>query len=113
MSQTYFPGRPLVQESMPDHGQHLREIARVTNLVMRGQTNNTMQVTLAANAGSTIVTDARISMSTAVTATPMTADAAAELASGNMYFTPTAGEVVINHTNAASADRTFNLAISG
>lgn len=113
MSQTYFPGRPFVQEWMPDDGQHRRQIARGLNLVMQGHTNNTMQVTLAASAGTTTVMDARLSLSTSVTATPMTADAAAEIASGNMYFTPATGELVITHTNAASTDRTFNLAIHG
>jgi hypothetical protein len=98
---------------MPDIGQHLREIARVLNLAMRGQTNNTMTVTLTASATTTTVKDRRISIQTAPHLVPLTANAAGELAGGALYVVPTAGQVVIHHASAASTDRTFAMSIIG
>ena len=113
MTVTYYPGRQLVQESMPDHGQHLREIARTVNLLMRGQSNATLQVTLNAGVTTTTINDARISLQTAPMMVPTTANAAAELASGSVFVTPAKGQAVITHRNNAQTDRTFNVALIG
>lgn len=113
MTVAYYPGRPSVQESMPDEGQHRREIARVVNVLMQGHSNAVLQLTLTANAASTTVVDARISLQTAPVPTPLTANAAAEIAAGQMYFTPTKGQVVVTHRNLPATDRTFQLALLG
>ena len=46
MSQTYFAGRPLVNETMPDEAQHRRELARAVNNNTNGLTNESMSLTL-------------------------------------------------------------------
>jgi hypothetical protein len=98
---------------MPDETQHRRTLARVVNQAMKGATNNTLQVTLAPSAPTTTVTDPRISLSTAPHVAPLTADAAAEIAGGLLYFAPSAGQCVIHHANSASADRTFAMSLIG
>ncbi len=113
MTQTYFPGRAFVPEYLADEVQHRTQIARTLNSTMRGATNNTMLVTLAPSAASTTLLDVRISTSTAVALHPMTAHAAAELASGNMYAVPSAGQCVVYHTNSGVADRMFMASLTG
>lgn len=112
-TQVYGPGRPLAQEDMPDERQHRRQLARTVNLAMRGQSNNSMQVTLAASVATTTVIDARLSINTALHLIPLTADAAAEVAGGALYVVPAAGQAVIHHANAASTDRTFMASMIG
>jgi hypothetical protein len=108
------PGRPGVSPEAPDHTRQLRDIARKINEMNRGWLNCTIQVTLTANAASTTIKDARISLlNTAVLMCPTTAHAAAEIAAGTLYFTITDGQVVINHANNAQADRTFQMALIG
>lgn len=111
--QVYPPGRPFAQEWMPDAEQHRRNIARVTNVAMKGQTNNSLQITLATGTTTTTVKDARISLGTAPLLIPVTADAATEFAAGSLYVVPSAGQCIIHHTNSATADRTFAMALIG
>lgn len=107
------PARPGVQPQSTDQPRWLREIARTLNRINQGQFNCVLIVTLVANAASTTVTDSRISAQTACLPSPVTAHAAAEIAAGGLYFTPTNGQVVIAHANNAQTDRTFNLALIG
>ena len=124
-----FKGFPNV----PDHpGQphpenfrtFLITLAAAINRHNRGKSNfavdqagdGTLKVTLTANAASTTVTDERLSYYSAVVFDPMTANAAAELAAGTLYVTQTNrmnGAFTLTHANAASADRTFRMAILG
>lgn len=112
-TQVYFAGRPLVQEYMPDEGQHRREIARVLNLVMQGKTNNSFQVTLTENTATTTIIDSRISIATSITFMPVTANAGAEMVTGLLYAVPSAGQAIIHHDNNPETDRTFNVALHG
>lgn len=113
MSQTYFPGRPRVQEDMPDGRFHRRQIAQQLNGARKGALDCTLSVTLDAGTTTTTVVDSRISLSTAPVLTATTAHAAAEVAAGGLYVVPSKGQCVITHANNAETDRTFQLALIG
>lgn len=106
-------GRPRVSEFQPDEGQHRRQIARALNEALAGRLDCTKLVTLTEDVTTTTVTDARININTAVLAMPTTANAAAEIGAGGMYFTTANGSVVVTHANNAQTDRTFMLAFIG
>ena len=109
------PGAQPVPEFLPDGGEHRRQIARRLNLVQQGKLNASLDVTLAANAASTAVADPRIGFYSVVApAMAMTAHAAAELASGNLYVDSlTKGACVVHHSNNAQTDRVIRFLIVG
>lgn len=111
MTQTYFPARPLVDEWMPDVGQHIRQIARVLNETQRGHINIGFMTTLTPSATTTVITDARISLQTAVHLSPLTASAA--VAYPSIYTVPEAGLATIHHPSAVAADQNFMTTIVG
>lgn len=111
MAVSYFPGRPLAQEYMPDAVQHRRDLARTANQAMRGLVNTTMSVTLTASATSTTIKDPRISLQTCMALMPTTANAAAALAT--TYVVCSAGQAVITHASNTQSDRIFTAAIQG
>lgn len=113
MAQTYNAGRKLVPEFLFDEKQHRRILAVAVNQAMRGQSNNSLLVTLDPSVASTLVTDARISLQTACHMVAQTASAATEQASGNLYVVPEAGMATVFHTNSAVADRTFAMSLVG
>jgi hypothetical protein len=98
---------------MPSERQHRQTLARAINSALGGQIDCTMPVTLATGATSTVIQDARISLLTAALFAPQTAHAAAELASGGMYWVCSKGQCVITHSNAMIADRTYTVALLG
>ena len=87
--------------------------ARVAiNELMEGRTNAWGEVTLSSGATQTVLSDVRLSPTSAVFLSPMTANAAAELASGNLYIDGyEKGQCTIHHTNSAATDRTFRFVI--
>jgi hypothetical protein len=86
----------------------------VVNGIMRGKINSTGSLTLAANAETTVFHQPLIGGSSVILLQPATANAAAELAGGRLYFdVPGNGSVVIHHQNSAASDRTFGYAIFG
>jgi len=87
---------------------------------MRGRTNNVGQVTLTANAASTVVSLAKgqLSKDSAIIFDPLTANAATELYGATMYVTSANRDVAnkqftITHANNANADKTFRYIIVG
>ena len=97
-----------------DGAEHRRQIAVVLNQVLLGRLNNTGSTTLATSAATTVVTDRKVAASSRIFFTARTANAAAELASGNMYVSAVTGEsFTITHTNSATTLRTFDYAIFG
>jgi hypothetical protein len=70
-----------------------------------GRLSNGGEVTLTASAGSTTVTRRGVSAGDGVFLMPMTANAAAALAT--TYIVPAKGQFVITHANNAQADKTF------
>ena len=109
------PNAQPVPEFLADDKEHRREIARRLNLITQGKLNITFDVTLAANVASTTVSDPRIGFYSAVVpAMAMTRNAAAELASGNVYVdTLLKGSCVVHHSNNAQTDRTIRFLIIG
>lgn len=105
-----------VPEQMPNEKEHRRIIARVVNTHTKGKFNCTLPLTLTANANSTTLNDARIGYGSLIVPMPQTANASAEIASGNMYIPQTTqlvGSAVIQHTNNAQTDRVFVMGIFG
>lgn len=82
-----------------------------------GRSNATGTVTLSVNSATTVVTPAQAGMiatGSQPILTSITRDAAAELASGNMFVSNVSvGSFTITHSNNAVADRTFLYAILG
>jgi len=104
----------LPPQDYEDEKQHRRLLSRAIASLMGGKTNNVIEVTLTANAASTTVTDARIANSTALIPVPLTANAAAELAT--MYVSNTGrvnNSASITHANNAQTDRTFKFVLVG
>lgn len=104
-------GYPTAQTDNPNERLHRRNIAHVVQGVMQGRINATLTVTLTPSATVSTVTDARISIQSAILMSPQTAHAAADMTS--MYFVPANGSVTINHANNTNADRTFTMVIIG
>jgi len=104
-----------VPEFLPDDREHRRQMARQLNSLLQGKLNISLDITLAANAASTTIVDARIGAASAVLpAMALTAHAAAELASGNVYVDGlTKGTCVVHHSNNAQTDRTIRFLILG
>lgn len=91
-----------------------RNVSTTVNNIMRGKTNNTGSVTLTANAATTTLSDPNIGGNSVVNFSPTTANAAAEVGNGTLYFdAPGSGSVVIEHANNAQTDRTFNYIVIG
>lgn len=96
--------------------RHGQQVATAVGLAMQGKLNATGTLTLTANAATTALNDARLTVGSVVLFDPTTANAAAELAAGTMYVL-TANRNnrtwTVTHANAASTDRTFAYVIIG
>ena len=75
--------------------------------LFQGRSNAVGQVTLTANAASTVVTALNIGSGSRPQLTPKTANAAAALAT-TYVATVTVGSFTITHANNAQADKTFH-----
>lgn len=106
--------RPPSFDEVADIGW-VRRIADAANNLLKGKMNVVLSITLAANAASTTITDARISVYSALILQPMTASAAASLweAPYVLATVQNNGSVVLTHSNTADIDKTFNLVILG
>ena len=116
-----IPGYPGVPTFIPNVDmnsvrQHLQSVVAVVNRLNSGKINAVIKVTLAANASQTVVTDARLTLFGGVTFDPLTANAAAEVASGTIYVAAAnrrSGEWTITHANNSQTDRQFRMVIIG
>ena len=92
----------------------LPRIADFCNQLLRGKLNVTSAFTLAANAATTTIIDARIGPTSDIDWTPTSQHAAAEIAGGAFYLVSrTKGSFVLAHANNPQTDRTFLLKIIG
>ena len=90
----------------------VRRIVDTVNRSLSGKLNVTLNVTLAANAASTTVIDARISAFSALLFTPLSANAAVEQAAGGLYVSAQqSGQATVQHANNAQIDRVFRMVI--
>lgn len=95
-------------------GDDQRSTADILNRLLRGKINSVgaATFTLTANAATSTLSDVNIGGPSFIGLMPMTAHAAAELAT--LYFnTPLKGSVVVNHANTAQTDRTFTYVVLG
>lgn len=83
----------------------IKQNAAIRQLI-EGRSNAVGSVTLAANAGSTVVTAVNCGASSAVFLFPTTANAAAIVAA-TYVGTVAAGTFTVTHTNNANADKIF------
>ena len=89
-----------------------RDVTEIVNSLREGKINSTNNVTLTADAATTVVTDFNVGPNSVIVFMPTTLNAAAELtvlrvsSRGGNTFT-------ITHANAASTDRTFGYAVLG
>jgi hypothetical protein len=103
-ARTNFPG---VKQDGSDSPQ---QQALVTNQTLLGKTNNTLAVALRAGFTTTVVADPRIDSTSVFVFDPRTANARAALFSA--YVSAVAnGTMTITHTNTATTDRNFIVAI--
>jgi hypothetical protein len=92
----------------------VKQIAEAANRTQQGKLNNTVTITLTAGAATTTVIDQRISAFSALLFSPLTANAAAELAAGSLYVSArTNGQAVLAHANNGQTDRSYCLVIIG
>ena len=97
-----------------DEIQHRRALAQWAREVNQGHLQNTGNVTLAAGAATTVVTDLRVGAFSFIGFMPTTANAAAEIGAGAMYVSSRSAEAfTITHANNAQVDRTFVYCILG
>lgn len=87
--------------------EHRWKLAKGINALLRGKSNNAMQVTLDTGT-STLVSDSRVTVSTVPLLVPMSDSAKAT----PVWATVTGGQVTINH-DAGAADRVFGLVLVG
>lgn len=91
----------------------VRIVQAIIELV-KGRAYNCGTVTLSAGATSTVVAFENCSPNCTVVLSPMTADAAAAIATTYVAASNiVAGQFTITHANAASVDRTFGFACVG
>lgn len=89
-------------------------VVEVVNEVQRGKMNVVLQATLTANSTTTDIIDNRVGAFSSILFSPVTANAAAEMAAGTLFVSmQKQGEAVLTHASNAQEDRTFNLAIIG
>lgn len=82
--------------------------------IMQGHMNTDLEVTLTANAATTVITDPRLSIHTVILFCPLTANAAAEIGAGTLYVSARDSETAtLTHANNAETDRDFVLSLVG
>lgn len=103
---TGFPGLTV--------GSDPRDLAAVVNRMNLGKLNCVGEVTLRPDQTSTVVADSRVTARSFVGLTPLSPEAAAELASGAVYVTARAqGSFTLAHASSAGAGRSFVYVIVG
>lgn len=93
-----------------------RAIATVVNRALAGKINAIGEITLTANAATTVLTDPRLTTGSLIKFDPMTANAATELCGATMYVLTANrrnGEFTITHANNSQTDRAFKYLIIG
>lgn len=115
MAISEYPGLKIpILQNLVEWG---RGVANVVNGIMLGKTNNTGELTLTANVGSTTITVAsgKVSLGTKVFLSPTTANAATEYGAGTWRYSvdPDNNQFTITHVNNAQTDRTFGYILVG
>lgn len=105
-------GLPGVPEFLFDANEHRRQIARKLNALNQGKFNCTVDVTLNASTGATVIADNRIGFNSAVTPLmAFTLAGAVAIATGMWFDAPmgqvqaTTATIVVHHNISAAAAR--------
>lgn len=108
------PGFLGVPEVGTNDVEHRRKLARGINTALQGKLNAVVAFTLTANAATSTITDARLTINSFIGFMPITAHASAEIGAGTIYVsTRSNGTAVVTHANNAQLDRTYQLLIIG
>ncbi len=115
------PAPPLPQGVAPGSIQffqqvigYLGRLREVVNNLLLGKLNATLDITLSAGAAATTVNDPRIGGSSSIQLMALSANAAAEIGNGTIWWgVPGNQTVTLNHANNAQTDRSFRLTIIG
>jgi hypothetical protein len=111
----HIPPPPSIT-SFSDVQIYLRRLFDGLFQVQRGKMDVVKEVTLTANAATTVVNDVRLSIQTGLIFDAKTANAAAELAAGTLYclsVNRATEQFTLTHANNVQTDRTFNLILLG
>lgn len=107
-----FPGLPRdlgIGDTLSD-AEFKRLVQLVVNNILVGAMNNVGRFTLDANQASTALADENIRASSVVLFFPVTANAAAEIGAGTMYYADSSrvhGTLTVVHANNSQTDRDF------
>jgi hypothetical protein len=93
--------------------EHTRKVALITREILLGKTNNTLSVTLEANASVTTISNSRYSIDTVVNLSPESATAAVAFAAGVIWIESHKGEVIVHHDIQPDTDRIFGAVFVG
>jgi hypothetical protein len=107
---------PSPTGSAQDHSIYIRRLWDALQPLRKGKTENVTELTLTANAATTVLNYRGLSPQSVVIFDPKTANAAAELAAGTMYVLTanrTNDAWTITHANNAQTDRDFQIAVIG
>lgn len=95
-------------------GSDVRTLATIVNRLNLGKFNCAGRVTLQPNQSGTIVLDSRATSDSFIGLSPLTAGAAAELASGTLFVATRAnGSFELAHADSPLADRSFAYLVIG
>ena len=113
-------GHPGVPLWMPNANEHRKLIAQAVNRLGQGKFDVTLDVTLNANTGATVIADNRIGFTSAVTPLmAMSLSAAVAIATGIYFDAPSAGaqattaSIVAHHNINAATDKKIRFGIIG
>jgi len=96
---------------LPNNLSDERTLRIALEQIVRTIWNTTGTVTLNASTTTTVIANNKVNPNSAISLTPMTANAAAGLAT--TWVVPGNGQFVINHASATTANRTYTYSISG
>lgn len=89
--------------------EQMRLLALSVRGLLLGRGNNTHEVTLSANATTTVIDIDGVTAQTIATLVPRTAKAATAIGAGVIYQTSALGKITIHHDSTADTDRTLGL----
>lgn len=114
MAQSNIPRAQTVPEFWKgNEEEHRRKISAALNQLFKGISNNHYTVTLDPDATSTEVMHPPVRPGTAVQLTPGSAEAAAAMASGEVWVETETGKAIIKHDSSIETGRIFHLTFSG
>lgn len=120
---TTNPNSSPVPEFLVDEKEHRRQIARRVNLQNQGKLNVTLDVTLNANAATTVIKDPRLDDFRAIIpAMALSASAATAIAAGIWFDSfvpekkgsaPAPAQITAHHNNTADTDKKIRFLFIG